>query len=48
MKLPIAAVLVFLVWLFTGGQADVPVPSSQSLRKLYGDPTMERFVILAA
>jgi len=45
MRLPIATALIFLGCLFSGAPTDVSTPSAQGLRKLYGEPTMERFAV---
>ena len=44
MRFSIPAASTFLTCLLTGVQTDVSAPNQQALRKLYGEPTMERFV----
>jgi hypothetical protein len=45
MRFPIAAALAFFGCLFSAAPTDVATPSAQQLRKLYGEPTMERFAV---
>ena len=46
MRLPLVSALIFFGCVFFGAPTDVSAPSSQGFHKLYGEPTMERFVAL--
>ena len=47
MRLPLVSALIFFGCVFFAAPADAPAPSSQGFHKLYGEPTMERFVALS-